>query len=112
MTRLVATLLLAAALTGCASKSETAAPAGQAAATTAAGAASPARTKACQQFTAFFTSLREQAKTSGSGWTPDKGVEELLSTMKQSPSWASTSEADRDATVAGIKDAANGTSCG
>ncbi|UGT42359.1 hypothetical protein LTV02_02750 [Nocardia yamanashiensis] len=109
MTRLVATLLLAAALTGCASKTETAAPA---TATTAAGPASPARTKACQQFTAFFTSLREQAKSSGSGWTPEQGAEELLSTMRQSPSWASTSEADRTATEAGIKDAANGTSCG
>ncbi|WP_067813007.1 hypothetical protein [Nocardia inohanensis] len=111
MTRLVATLLLAAALTGCSSATQEA-KSTTAGGPTAAVAASPARTKACQQFSAFFTSLREQAQSSGSGWTPEKGAEELLGSMRQSPTWASTPESEREATIAGVKDAANGTSCG
>lgn len=112
MTRVVATLLLAVALAGCSSKSDDKPAAQSAAPTSATVAASPARTKACQQFSAFFASLREQAKTSNSGWTPEQGVTQLLATLEESPAWASSSEADKQAAIAGVKDAANGVNCG
>ncbi|MRH86755.1 hypothetical protein GFY24_04595 [Nocardia sp. SYP-A9097] len=110
MARLVIALLLAAALSGCASNSsevKTVSPP-----STSAAAASPARAKACQQFAAFFASLRDQAKNSGSGWTPEQGATELIATMQQSTAWATTSESERQDTIAGIKDAASGTNCG
>ncbi|PXX52878.1 hypothetical protein DFR70_12945 [Nocardia tenerifensis] len=84
-------------LTGCSSSTNT-----DAAATTTA-AHDAVRGKSCENYLPVLSKLKEASPESA-----NKTAEETIALLPQSPQWATLSEADRQATIAGIRDAATG----
>lgn len=117
---MLAFLVLAAAAAGCADEEPTApattpstAPAAStnppASSTTAAAAptlvpAGGVRAQACQDFLPFLQDIAQHDQAAAR-----TTAEQTITNLPSTPEWAGMSEADRAATIAGIRDAASGT---
>lgn len=86
-----------------------------AAATTAAASGAPTSSvpaiQVCKEMLTSYAQLRDVAESAGAAFDPATAAEDLIMQTQQDPGWAAVPEAQRRATLAGIRDAADG-NCG